>query len=167
MTNYLESAKAALEAEIAYAKQGVAHFSTRVEALEKALLHIVAVDGGVLDVERAEAAASIKGAKKSKPETVKPIKPIKPVKKVRTPRAAKGDRELPFTGGNYWYGLVTAEPQSATEILQKAIGKLGFAPDKDQIRKLSFRQTFALNEMVNLRRIKDSGTGRERRFFKA
>lgn len=163
MTNYLESAKAALEAEIAHAKQGVAHFSTRVEALEKTLLHIVAVDGGVLDVERAEAAASIKGAKKSKPETVKPIKPVK---KVRTPRAAKGDGGLPFTGGNYWYGLVTVEPQSATEILQKAIGKLGFAPDKDQIRKLSFRQTFALNEMVNLRRIKDSGTGRERRFFK-
>jgi len=147
----LESAKAAIEAEIAHAKQGMAHFYARVEALEKALLHIVAVDGGVLDTQAAAGTPVVKTAKS---------KPAKYVKK------AKGGKELPFTGGDYWPGLITAHPQSGAEILQAAIGKLGFEPTKEQVLKLTQRATFAINALVKAGKIQDSGKGRERRFFK-
>jgi len=153
----LESAKVAIEAEIAHAKQGLAHFYSRVEALEKALLHIVAVDGGVLDVQPAAATPVVKAAKS---------KPAKYVKKEKSAKPAKGGKDLPFTGGNYWPDLITAQPQSGAEILHAAISKLGFEPSKAQVLKLTQRATFAINALVKAGKIQDSGKGRERRFFK-
>jgi hypothetical protein len=178
MSSNLESAKAAIEAEIAHAKQGLAHFVARIEALEKTVAHLVTVDGGVLDTKpftakpvaksKADAAPklakSTKATKSAKPTSAevvaKPVKPAKPATK------AKGGNQLPFTGGDYWTGLVTVEPKSASEILDAAIAKLGFKPTKEHKKKLAGRMTFALNALVKAGKIKDSGTGRARRFFK-
>ena len=153
----LESAKAAIEAEIAHAKQGVEHFFARVEALENALLHIVAVDGGVLDTQPVVGTPVVKAAKS---------KPAKYVKKAKGAKATKGEKDLPFTGGEFWPDLITAQPQSGAEILHAAIGKLGFEPTKAQVLKLTQRATFAINALVKAGTIQDSGKGRERRFFK-
>ncbi len=150
----LESAKAAIEAEIAHAKQGVEHFFARVEALEKALLHIVAVDGGVLDTQGVVEIPVVKSAKSQ------------PAKYVKKAKGAKGETDLPFTGGDYWPDLITTQPQSGAEILHAAINKLGFEPTKAQVLKLTQRATFAINALVKAGKIQDSGKGRERRFFK-
>jgi hypothetical protein len=165
----LESAKAAIAAEIAHAKQGVAHFLSRVEALEKALLHIVAVDGGILDAQPAAAmpVAKSKAQAKAKAVAAKPVKSTKTAKPVKPAKAAKGVNDLPFTGGDYWTDLLAVEPKSASEILDAAVSKLGFTPTKEQRQKLAGRMTFALNALVKAKKIQDSGSGRARRFFKA
>ena len=94
---------------------------------------------------------------KSKQEKV-----VKPPKRERSSKSG-----LPFTGGDYWINLITAQPQSASDILKSAIGKLDFAPTEDQLKKLAGRMTFALNALVREKTIEDSGSGRNRRFFKA
>jgi hypothetical protein len=75
--------------------------------------------------------------------------------------------DLPFTGGDYWTNLLSDQPKSGPEIFKSAIAQLGFTPSKEQIAKLGGRMTFALNTLVKAKKIKDSGSGRERRFFKA
>jgi hypothetical protein len=50
--------------------------------------------------------------------------------------------------------------------LQAAIDKLGFTPSKTQVKKLAQRMTFSLNALVKANKIKDSGSGRNREFFK-
>ena len=50
--------------------------------------------------------------------------------------------------------------------LEAAIGKLDFEPTKPQIQKLSGRMIFAINALVKTGKIRDSGSGRARRFFK-
>lgn len=152
----LASAKAAIEAEIAHAKKGLAHFYSRIEALEMTLSHLVAVDRGVLDEQAAATAASAKTpAKAAKAQPATPTK------------SAKSSKELPATGGDYWPALITDQPQSAPDILNAAIRQLGFTPTKEQKQKLAGRMTFAINALVKAKKIQDSGTGRERRFFKA
>ena len=74
--------------------------------------------------------------------------------------------ELPSTGGDYWKNLVGAEPKSGQAILAEAVNGLGFTPTKAQVSKLLNRMTFALNSMVKAGAIQDSGSGRERRFFR-
>ena len=181
MSTNLESAKAAIEAEIAHAKQGVAHFLLRVEALEKAIAHLVAVDGGVLDVQpvaatplakakasKAKVAKSITRAKLLTADVAtKPVESPKSATKGKATKPAKGGKELPFTGGDYWVNLLDVEPKSASEILDAAIGKLEFQPTKEHKQKLAGRMTFSLNALVKTGKIQDSGTGRARRFFKA
>ena len=165
----LVSAKAAIEAEIAHAKEGVAHFYARVEALEKALFHIVAVDGGVLDAQPVAAAPVAKptgkAAKSAKP-AVKAEKAAATAKPVKAAKQTKGGSELPSIGGDYWPDLLTAEPKSSLEVLDAAVVKLGFTPTKEQRQKLAGRMTFALNALVKAGRIQDFGKGRDRRFFK-
>ena len=78
-----------------------------------------------------------------------------------------GGNDLPFTGGDFWPNLVLEQPRSASEILDAAIATMSFAPSKVQTQKLAGRMTFALNSLVKAGKIKDSGSGRERRFFKA
>jgi hypothetical protein len=95
------------------------------------------------------------------------VKPTKAAKKSKGAKGAIGGTGLPFTGGDFWPNLVTAEPQSASDILNAAIVSLGFTPTKAQIQKLAGRQTFAVNALVKAGTIQDSGKGRERRFFKA
>jgi len=157
----LEAARAAIEAEIAHAKRGVAHFSSRIEALEKTLLHLAEVNGigdGSRGRAKAGKAAAQKTAKSSK------SKALGAAKAVKSKRDGNG---LPFTGGSFWTDLMSSQPQSASEILNAAIVKLGFTPNKEQLQKLTQRLTFALHALVKSKKIKDSGKGRERRFFKS
>ncbi|MFI4939085.1 MAG: hypothetical protein ACHP7O_01870 [Burkholderiales bacterium] len=160
----LASAKAAIEAEIAHAKQGLNHFMSRIEALEKTIAHLVSVDEGVLGAR--SIAAKPVAKVNAKAVAAKPAEAEKSVKLAKASKSASGGHELPFTGGSYWTDLLTDEPKSAPEILAAAIENLGFTPTKEQSQKLAGRMTFSLNALVKANKIQDSGSGRERRFFK-
>ena len=153
----LESARAAIEAEIAHAREGFAFYQSRIETLQKMLSQLASVDG-------AGPAPKRRGRKPGSVNKVKKV--VKAGRGRRAGKADSGQNDLPFTGGNYWVNLVTSEPQSVSEILQAAVGKLDFTPSDEQVKKLAGRMTFALNALVKTRQIQDSGSGRERRFFK-
>lgn len=153
----LESAKAAIQAELAHTKAGLAYYTARIEALEKTLLQLS--DIGVGAVASLKKTIPVPAKRGPKAGAVKPAKKFK---------AAKGGgNELPFTGKDFWPNLVTDQPKSASDILADAIAALGFTPTKEQVKKLSGRMIFAINALVRAGTIKDSGKGRERRFFKA
>jgi hypothetical protein len=50
--------------------------------------------------------------------------------------------------------------------LHAAIDKLGFTPTRQQVQKRTNRLTFALRALVESGNTQDSGSGRERRYFK-
>lgn len=154
----LRTAIQAIEAEIAHAKQGLAHYAERVRSLEAALAGIVlAGDGAARTASTTPKAAKshIKASRKKGGSGKKAAVDI-----------ATQVAELPATGGDYWKNLVTDEPKSGKAILAEAVGGLGFTPTKTQVAKLMNRMTFALNSMVKAGTIQDSGAGRERRYFK-
>lgn len=158
----LQSAKTAIKAEIAHAKQGLDYYKSRVEILEQALDQL----------EHAGAPEDIsvsRGRKRRGAETVQAARTDRPHRAKRTGRRAASDsaQELPYTGGDFWFDLITDEPHSAAEILKSAVGSLGFEADKSQVQKLRQRLTAALQTMLQSGRIKDSGAGRERRYFKS
>ncbi|HTN66164.1 MAG TPA: hypothetical protein VL051_08280 [Burkholderiaceae bacterium] len=157
----LHTAKLAIEAEIAHAKQGLDYYAERVNSLEQALARIMQAEGGAAAVAPAPAKAAKPQAKagKRKARTAKPG--------VAATGAEAEVAELPSTGGDYWKNLVGAEPKSGQAILAEAVNGLGFKPTKAQVGKLLNRMTFALNSMVKAGAIQDSGSGRERRFFKS
>jgi hypothetical protein len=152
----LESAKAAIQAELSHAKQGLAYYHSRIDSLEKMLTQLASVSGSKQDMS-----AVVKGKRGRKPLTGKPGK------QKRVGKESSGGHELPFTGAEFWPNLVHEQPRSASEILKAAISTLGFTPTKLQVQKLAGRMTFALNALVKANKIQDSGKGRERRFFKA
>lgn len=147
----LKSAKQAIKAELEHARQGVMFYQSRVEALEEALEKIDSV----------EAVGEKGGNGKSQPAA----KRAKPGRKPRAQATGNGAK-LPFTGKDFWPSLITSQPQSAREILDAAVRTLGITPSKDQLKKLSQRQTSALHNLIKTNVIADSGAGRERRFFK-
>jgi len=157
----LESAKAAIEAELSQAKQGLAYYESRVGTLEQALAQLSNIDGSTGTAPKLGKLSV--GKRQAKAEKVKPVK----VAKGKKGKQAKGPNDLPFTGGDYWPNLITDQPKSASEVLQTAISGLEFVPTPEQIKKLTLRMTFALNTLVKSNKIQDSGSGRERRFFKA
>jgi hypothetical protein len=168
----IKAAKEAIKAELAHVKSGLDYYMARAKALEQTLASLVG-----LGEEHAVAVTKVSGpavkqspSKKSVPKakTTPKAKSETKTKPVKTSAGAdtKPGSELPFTGGDFWPGLITDQPQSASEIQKAAIAKLGFAPTKDQVKQLSGRQTFAINTLVKQKKIQDSGSGRERRFFK-
>jgi hypothetical protein len=162
----LAAAKAAIQAELSHAKEGLAFYTARIGALEETLSQLASIGTGPSNVPAAAIAAPAQSAPKV--VAAKAAKPVKAGKKTRGAKAAAvGGKDLPFTGGDYWTNLLTEEPQSASDILNAAVSKLGFTPTKAQIQKLAGRQTFAINALVKAKKVKDSGSGRERRFFKA
>ncbi len=156
----LESAKAAIQAELSHAKKGLEFYQSRIDSLEKTLAQLASVSGSS-DVP---AAAALKG-KRGRKAAVE--KAAKPAKKGRAAKDSGGGNGLPFTGGDFWPNLVLATPRSASEILEAATASLGFVPTKLQAQKLAGRMTFELNSLVKAKKIQDSVKGRERRFFKA
>jgi hypothetical protein len=158
----LKSARQSIHAELEHARQGVAYYLTRVEALEEALAKLESVESTTGVPARPSKASKV-------PKAPKAQKARGQGKVGRPPRAqAVGNgAKLPSTGKGFWPNLVTAQPQSAPEILDAAIKALGISPSKDQVKKLSQRQTSALNTLVKAREIADSGSGRERRFFRS
>lgn len=156
----LESAKAAIQAELSHAKKGLAFYHSRIESLEKMLTQLASVSGSIDASSEASTLKTKRGRKAG------PVKATKQAKK-RGGRDSSGGTELPFTGGDFWPNLVLEQPRSASEILEAATSSLGFTPSKLQAQKLAGRMTFALNALVKAKKIQDSGKGRERRFFKA
>lgn len=152
----LKSAIQAIKAELAHAKEGAAFYQSRITALEEALARIDSVETGVAQ-------------NKDSGKTKRAGKAIGGAKRGRKPRAQveEGSAKLPSTGKDFWPNLITSEPRSAPEILNAAVKTLGISPTKEQMKKLSQRQTSALNNMVKTQLIQDSGSGRERRFFRA
>jgi hypothetical protein len=157
----LESARAAIEAELSHAKQGLAFYHSRIEALEKMVAQLANVSGSN-DAPHGALAAKAKRGRKAAAKLAKPAKLEK-----KKGRRESGGTGLPFTGGDYWPNLVLEEPRSASEILAAAIASLSFTPTDVQTKKLAGRMTFALNALVKAGKIQDSGSGRDRRFFKS
>jgi hypothetical protein len=163
----LDTAKSAIQAELAQAKQGLAYYQSHVAALESALVQLGSLGVGTVLGRPGGAKRGRKPGKISSATITKPAKAARgrPAK-AKKGRALKGPNDLPFTGGDYWPNLVTSEPQSASEILHAAVAGLGFAPSAEQVKKLAQRMTFVLNALVKSKALRDSGSGRNRRFFK-
>ncbi len=160
----LESARAAIEAELSHAKNGLQYYHSRIEALQDMLGQLAGFQGGaVVPASRVKRDATLipKLNAKSKEKSAKPEKGVR----------RKGERKvnssgLPFTGGDFWESLVLEQPRSFPEVLEAAIATLEFTPTKAQVQKLSGRMIFAINALVKSGQIRDSGSGRARRFFK-
>jgi hypothetical protein len=153
MSNH-QSAKHFIAAELKHAKAGAAYYKARVDALEKALTQLRDLDAV------SEKPAGKKQKKKSKG------KKLTKSKKAKASKASSKVPDLPATGAEYWMNLITDEPKTAPELFRIAIARLGFLPTIDQVKKLGNRQTFTLNTLVKQKKIQDSGSGRERRFFR-
>lgn len=148
----LGPAKAAIKTELSHARQGVAYYQSMVTALEEALerLDRVGSEGGKAPSGKISTTVKVKG------------------RPGRKPRSAGGEKggELPSTAKNFWVDLVDTQPKSAVDVVNAAVEKLGFTPNKEQIKNLSQRATYALTTMVKSGEISDSGRGRARRFFR-
>jgi hypothetical protein len=151
----LKSARQAIKAELDHARQGAMFYQSRIVALEETLAKIDSVDG---DTDQPSKASKVSKAERSASQT-------RPSRQARAHAAGNGAK-LPFTGKDFWPNLITSQPQTAPEILNAAIRALGISPSKDQIKKLAQRQTSALHNLVKAKMIDDSGSGRERRFFR-
>jgi hypothetical protein len=170
----LDSARSAIESEIEHARKGLSFYEERIGSLEKMLRDLGAIDGVANHGTKPTGMAPKKRGRKpmNADQTSAVNQDAVGASKKAGKKASKkggvasGDNDLPFTGGTYWQDLVTNEGKSAKEILEAAISTLTFAPSKVQIQKLQGRMTFALNALVKANTIRDSGRGRERRFFK-
>jgi len=162
MVSNLKAARQAIEAELSHAQKGMAYYISRVEALEVALLQLQSV----------ESETSAAGPKTGEPQRGRKARgPAQGggAKRGPKPRAAGSNKadSLPSTGGDFWLKLVSNQPQSAVDISNAAISALGITPDqKGRIQKLKQRVSPALASLVASQKIKDTGAGRERRFFK-
>jgi hypothetical protein len=163
MVSNLRSAQQAIKAELDHAKKGMAFYMSRVQALQGALEKLESVDGaGIPASETANAQADGNAAKATRIKRTPVSRPA-----VR-PNGMSGSTVLPKTGGDFWRNLVTAEKQSAVDVANAAARSLGLDPktNRKQVLVLKQRATPALNGLVTSQKIKDSGNGRERRFFK-
>jgi hypothetical protein len=139
----------------------LAYYQSLIEALEKTLAQLDAVEAP-LAAAMPQAAAVKRGAAPAKaPRAAKPA----PAK--TSGESKGGGRDLPFTGGDYWIYLLSDQPKTGVEILKAAVDSLGFSPNKMQVKKLSGRMIFALRTLLAAKKIKDSGSGRNRRYFRA
>jgi hypothetical protein len=155
MTPNLKLARQAVATELNFAKQGMAYYLSRVEALEQALDQLESVSTGHTEPAKTKTAAGRKG------------KAAQPKDRPRMKAGAREGRNFPTTGGDFWLELITDQPQSAVDIANAAAVVLGFADDKAQVQVLKQRVSPALNALVESKKVKDAGAGRERRFFKA
>lgn len=159
MSANIEKAIGALSAELDHAKRGLSHYQSIVRNLENALVNLGVV-GSASQNEGSAGDDSGKPRRGRKPKSAADLAQGKQSGKQRKDK-------LPFTGGTFWVDLISDQPQSGADVLAKAIGKFGLNPTPDQRKKLVNRMTFALNDLVKTEKIKDSGRGRERRFFKS
>ena len=157
-------ARNALQAEVAYVRSGLAYYTARLAALEQSLavLNSLGEEHIIVEAESTEISArkvpSAKAAKKKRRAAK--------AARAKTAQPAKTRTALPFTGGDFWPGLLNDQPQSTAEILHAAVARIGFALSPTLRKQLVGRMTFALNNLVKQKKILDSGAGRERRFFK-
>lgn len=190
MVSNLKSARHAIEAELSHARQGIAYYEARVEALEIALHQLDNVEApaeapakrakykGKSSGQKAGATrgrglhrmAGKNAAKAASGAQGTSVSSGKQRERGTKPRTAGSDtgEGLPTTGAEFWLNLVNEQPRSAVDISNAAIATLGIKPDqKRQIQKLKQRVAPALANLVATQKIRDSGAGRERRFFRA
>lgn len=151
----LKSAELAIQAELDHAKQGLAYYQSKVEALEEALAKVHSVQTVMSEDSNVPRAAK---ARVSAPAP-------KSQAKRRSQPTVENDK-LPSTGKDFWPNLLTDDPQSPAEILSAAIKALGISPSADQTKKLSQRQANALSVMAKNGDINTVGDGRSRRYFR-
>lgn len=151
----LKSAELAIQAELDHARQGLAYYHSKVEALEDALAKVHSVQT-VLSEE-----GNVPRATKTRNSAAAP----KSQGKRRAQPAAENEK-LPSTGKDFWPSLLNDEPQSPAEILAAAVKALGITPSADQTKKLSQRQANALSVMAKNGDIGTVGDGRSRRYFR-
>lgn len=164
----LTTAKQALAAELAHAREGLAYYQSRVTALELAL-------GQVSDLNNVEAATgatattgkAARGKAKTKPGAAKSLETKAAPATTETEDSVASSDKLPKMGVEFWTSLITEKGQTAPEILQAAIRSLGIQPSRDLRKKIQGRMTQSLMAMVKTNAVSDSGQGRERRYFKA
>ena len=172
MISNLKSARQAIEAELSHAKKGIAYYAARVEALESALHQLENVEGNGADKAKTPKARAggmklRRGRKASAGNGVHRAAANGAARQRRKAVRRGGTDSLPVTGGEFWFALVSDEPRSAVDISNAAISALGIKPEqKIQIQKLKQRVSPALATLVSTQKIKDSGSGRARRFFK-
>jgi hypothetical protein len=171
MISNLKSARQAIEAELSHAKKGIAYYTARVEALESALHQLENVEGNGATAKAPKARAGgmklRRGRKASAGNGAHRAAANGAARQGRKAVRRGGTDSLPVTGGEFWFSLVSDEPRSAVDISNAAISALGIKPEqKIQIQKLKQRVSPALATLVSTQKIKDSGSGRERRFFK-
>jgi hypothetical protein len=154
----LQSAKSAIQAEIAHARQGLAFYQSRIETLEQTLDQLDTVSTPEDIAEQSE-------GRRRQPVT-QTRAGRKPGRPARATRASSKGSGLPQTGGEFWMQLISDQPQSAAELLKQAIAHLGSNLDKKDLQKLRQRVSPALQALLKSNRIKDTGAGRERRYFK-
>lgn len=76
------------------------------------------------------------------------------------------DPNLPQTNGDFWVSVVARRPRTHQQVIEAALKKLKLEdPSPEVVRKLRLRWSVVLIDLVATGRIKDSGQGRERRFF--
>jgi hypothetical protein len=151
----LQSARAAIQAELEHARKGAAFYQSQVTALEQALETLDSVSGVSSRPGRAVKKTARSGRNGGEPAQASG----------RGRRGRRSDSGLPSTAGDFWKNLIKDTPQSAPEVLNAAIEALDISPDKDDRRRLVQRMVAALNHLVKTGAIKDSGSGRARRFI--
>jgi hypothetical protein len=175
MASNLNSAKQAIEAELTHARQGAAFYAARVQALEIALQQLENVDTGkgtaLATTGAVRAKGKATGAKRGrKPGSVVNVSAAPAEGKTKGRKKGRGasSSNLPTTGRDFWFGLVNDEPRSAVDISNAAVTALGIAPSqKREIQQLKQRVAPALASLVASHHISDTGSGRQRRFFKS
>lgn len=188
MAPNLTSAREAIQVALSHAREGVAFYSARVEALEMALIQLESMgedESALTEKSRRKPAASRqksgeskrgRQSRKTKEEARNAAsangvsgarREVKRGRKAGTAGRSGKDVQLPTTGIDFWLKLVTEEPRSAVEIANAAAEVVGIRPDqKEAIQKLKQRVAPALATLVSTQKIQNSGSGRERRFFK-
>ena len=166
----LESAKASIHSELEQARLGAEHYAKRVASLEEMLRHLSALEGPTSSSEAPIKRGRKPGPKAAKPTRAKRGRPAKASSvegEVAAPGKTKpsGKKSLPSTKGSFWKDQVTTEPKSWSDILDGAIANLNISPSAEQRKKLQSRMIFSVNALVKAGDIKDTGTGRDRRFF--
>ncbi|WP_151636190.1 hypothetical protein [Noviherbaspirillum aerium] len=154
----LKSAEQAIQAELDHARQGLAYYQSKVEALEDALAKVHSVQTVLNEDGNAPVATKTRRSSAAAPKSQG--------KRRTQPASAGGADKLPSTGKDFWPSLLTDDPQSPAEILSAAIKALGISPSADQTKKLSQRQANALSVMAKSGDISTVGDGRSRRYFR-
>lgn len=149
----ITAARTALIAELQHARQGMQHYTLRIETFEKLLAQLEGVD-----TEPRSPTSAIGRGKR-------PFKLASTTAEVTgDPANGSGKTTLPATRGDFWKDLLTDVPMSNKDILKAATTTLKIRPNPEALKKLKQRLANALTIMTKDGSIKSDGSGRARRF---
>lgn len=160
----MTSVKAALDAEIKHAKEGIAFYSTRIATLEKMIQQLNQLDG-------AHTASTIgeSGSKRKYTRSAPKVSDIALVEgdgdtSIAT-ASGRATSKLPATTAAFWTSLLSETPTSNKDIIKAAIAVLKIRPNPADLKKLKQRLANAITIMTKDGSMMSEGTGRARRFF--